>query len=349
MKPPPPSPRWEWRLRHVCGGGGGLLPCAAAAAAAPEWQAASSIKQRLAALQEERDGLQLQLAALHHQSSAVTQLPRQQHQQGLRPCAQHEEIAEADFLDFFRANGYWVVPDAVSGRQLERVQAAWLAASAPAREAWEQSRARSDPWVSSDYFDIPRFIEAHPCLMDLLDNPRVLPLIKLATGGDVVVDQIQGRTVPPSPDSYTGWHRDGRTPSAQHPLHSLSIKAFTFPFNVAPEQAPAAVVPGTHRVQMTVDEYRHQRSSGASQAPALAGMPDSIHFPCKAGTCVFYDNRIFHTSLPNTSRRDRCCLITSYKPLGQAGEGTHARGVSGQVLANAERLAKVRLCCCNRF
>jgi hypothetical protein len=31
-----------------------------------------------------------------------------------------------------------------------------------------------------------------------VDNPRVLPWVKAAMGGKVVVDQIQGRTVPPS-------------------------------------------------------------------------------------------------------------------------------------------------------
>ena len=67
-------------------------------------------------------------------------------------------------------------------------------------------------------------------------------------------------------------------------------------------------------------------------------MPNSISLPVRAGTVVFYDNRIFHTSYPNTSTRDRCCLITSYKPLGGCGEGTNARGVSGQVFANASRL-----------
>jgi ectoine hydroxylase-related dioxygenase (phytanoyl-CoA dioxygenase family) len=49
-------------------------------------------------------------------------------------------------------------------------------------------------------------------------------------------------------------------------------------------------------------------------------MPAHVSFPVAAGTCLFYDNSIMHTSMPNTSGKDRCCLITSYKPNGGCGE-----------------------------
>eukprot|EP01050_Picozoa_sp_SAG11_P012100 SAG11_NODE_1324_length_5199_cov_5.524902_4_plen_113_part_00 len=45
-----------------------------------------------------------------------------------------------------------------------------------------------------------------------------------------------------------------------------------------------------------------------------------------------------HTAFPNTSARDRCCLIASYKTAGGCGEGTNARAVSGQIFGNAKRL-----------
>ena len=72
-------------------------------------------------------------------------------------------------------------------------------------------------------------------------------------GGKVVVDQIQGRTVPTDTTGqlggYTSWHRDGVGPTglvATHPANALTIKTFTFPFDVAEDQGPAAVVPGSH-------------------------------------------------------------------------------------------------------
>ena len=42
---------------------------------------------------------------------------------------------------------------------------------------------------------------------------------------------------------YTTWHRDGVNSKghvAVHPEHALTIKAFTFPFDIAPDQGPAA-------------------------------------------------------------------------------------------------------------
>lgn len=63
-------------------------------------------------------------------------------------------------------------------------------------------------------------------------------------------------------------------------------------------------------------------------------MPNHVSFSCVVGTCVFYDNRIFHTALPNTSAKDQCCLIASYK------QAASARSVSGQVIASAARLER---------
>lgn len=69
-------------------------------------------------------------------------------------------------------------------------------------------------------------------------------------------------------------------------------------------------------------------------APEIPGDPHSMRnhvtFPCRAGTAVAYDNRIWHNAMPNTSGVDRRCLITSYKRYGT--------GQSGQVIANAKRL-----------
>ena len=59
-------------------------------------------------------------------------------------------------------------------------------------------------------------------------------------------------------------------------------------------------------------------------------MPNHVTFPAKAGTAVAYDNRIWHNAFPNTSVKDRRCLICSY--------GRYGTGQSGQVIANARRL-----------
>ena len=67
-------------------------------------------------------------------------------------------------------------------------------------------------------------------------------------------------------------------------------------------------------------------------------------FFAQASTRILTRSCTQHTALPNTSGRDRCCLIAGYKTAGtttggnSCSEGTNARGVSGQILGNAARL-----------
>ena len=108
---------------------------------------------------------------------------------------------------------------------------------------------------------------------------------------------------------------------------SISIKAFTFIFDVSPDGGVPCIVPGTHRVQFGPTRVTEHFKAARART-----------FPCSAGTTVFYDNRVWHTALPNTSGRDRCCLIASYKAAGGCSEGANARAVSGQIFGNASRL-----------
>ena len=69
---------------------------------------------------------------------------------------------------------------------------------------------------------------------------------------------------------------------ATHLDFSISIKAFTFIFDVSPDGGVPCIVPGTHRVQFgahrVTDEFKAARART---------------FPCTAGTTVFYDNRVW--------------------------------------------------------
>eukprot|EP01050_Picozoa_sp_SAG11_P015821 SAG11_NODE_2092_length_3841_cov_2.213789_6_plen_400_part_00 len=332
------------------------LKQAAALAGAQAPASEQLLRDKLAQLQQEQDRLTLELGA----RSAATDgdylrvLPR--------------SSAIEDTVAFFRENGFWVIPNAVSGDWLRQVQAAFTTAQGQARELWQAARDRRNAQNYSagstgirvrdgepadlgearlgeelagrhanGYFDVPRFVEQDDCLLRLLDNPKVVPVLEAVMGGKVQVNQIQARTVPAEVASqYTSWHRDAGDHVPIHPDFSSSIKVFTFFFDVPADGGCAAVVPGSHRVQYACNPFwkpsMDQEKIGKDGKPCEAtGHPPSfIKFPCKAGTSVMYDNRIFHNALPNTSGYDRCCLITSYQPFG--------RSQSGQVVANAERL-----------
>ena len=343
------------RLRHLAG----VLSHEPASAAAADDTDAGALVARLAALQREQDAIQLELGrltAVAHSKNNVFVPPT-----GLESL---EEIAA-----FFRTNGFWCVPDAVSGEWLDRVQASFREGQAKARALWEAAKLQreqleyepgntgtgmrdagsehhdlGEPVLgealagrhANGYFDVPRFVEQDESLLRLLDNPNTLPIIEAVMGGLVQVNQIQARTVPAEVASeYTSWHRDAGDQIAIDPNHSPTLKAFTFFFDVPEFGGCAAVLPGSHRVQFACNPHwghgMDQETMGADGMPNNAE-PTFVKFPCKAGTVVMYDNRIFHNALPNTSGVDRCALITSYQPYG--------RSQSGQVVGNAERLLK---------
>lgn len=283
---------------------------------------ALQLERRLQELQEEKDAVQLELGRVSGLAVDMTFF---------------KEASLGQAGDFFRRNGYWVFEDAVAGEWLKRLQKKWVEAAAPARELWEHAfKASDDPLKPAapidvpdlrgklqhapGYFDIPRFAEYDDCMLHLLDNPRIIPVLEKVMGGKVQVKQIQGRTVPAeAADRYTHWHRDAGADIETHPQHSPSIKVFTFPFDVPADGGCAAVVPGSHRTHMLAP------AGSVRENPHL--MPNHVTFPAKAGTSVAYDNRIWHNAFPNTSGKDRRCLICSY--------GRYGTGQSGQVIANA--------------
>ena len=249
------------------------------------------LEQRLGQLQREKDQLQLELGA-----AEGVDVPR----------SFFRTASLDDAAAFFRRNGYWIMEDAVAGEWLERLQHKFMEAAAPARELWEAALAdgpenvapsdipdlRSQLKHAPGYFDIPRFVEYDDSMLRLLDNPRVIPVLEKVMGGKVQVKQIQGRTVPAAASSrYTRWHRDSSAEISTHPRTSPSVKVFTFVFDVPVDGGCAAVVPGSHRVMQLAPGHSVPK---AEQTVDPRLMPNHITFPCKAGTAVAYDNRIWH-------------------------------------------------------
>ena len=202
-----------------------------------------------------------------------------------------------------------------------------------------------------------------PQLLRLIDNPKPLEVIEAVMGGRVQVNQIQARTVPAEVASeYTSWvsqlspqlvcatrpadgtqngacktqHRDAGDQININPMHSDTLKAFTFFFDVPADGGCAAVLPGSHRVQFACNpHWSHdddQESMGADGMPGSAA-PSFVKFPCKAGTVVMYDNRIFHNvrRLPPSSCPPplRSCLAAvlaySLSAVGGTGASEHLR------------------------
>ena len=104
--------------------------------------------------------------------------------------------------------------------QLARAQAAWQQRQPAVQEEWE-AKGRPD-----GFFDIPNLLELDDAFIDLVDSPKIVPMMSRVTGFEAALDPdrsvgsasttgcmrvggMSGRVVPtlePGEDGFTWWH-----------------------------------------------------------------------------------------------------------------------------------------------
>jgi hypothetical protein len=186
--------------------------------------------------------------------------------------------------------------------------------------------------------------------MGVLANAQALPLLLALAGPAMHLLEVGGRTVDAPPmeqalqhGGYTEWHRDagGRTANrvaddeastggSQLAPERLSIgqigcdynrvKCFAMLTDVTPAGGPLGLVPGSHLWWGTPpDEYR----TGAN----MGGMPGHVKVVVPAGGMALFDQRCWHTGLPNTNGQSRESFIFTYGgPLRVASTGGGSAG-----------------------
>ena len=99
-----------------------------------------------------------------------------------------EEQRLVEEVDFFRTNGYLIIPGAISGEALARTQSAYDRVTAPLVEQPREGSADGLHLVggerqkSSGSSDAPRALEREDALLELIENPRVVPLLSQVVG-----------------------------------------------------------------------------------------------------------------------------------------------------------------------
>lgn len=213
-----------------------------------------------------------------------------------------EQCRLIDETERFREQGYLVIEQALGDEQLSRVQAAYERVTAPYVAKWEAS-------ASTGGFDVPRALEKEEALLELIENPRVLPLLSQVVGEDVQIRQVQTRYIPGNQPrdatvGYTGWHRDKPNYHNAATQQSLWLKVFYYFYDVTDEGGPTAIVPRTHTSSM------HPRS--IDPPPLATEMPGHVKVSCKAGTALLFDTRTWHCAMPNYTPDARRCMILNY-------------------------------------
>jgi ectoine hydroxylase-related dioxygenase (phytanoyl-CoA dioxygenase family) len=174
------------------------------------------------------------------------------------------------------------------------------------------------------------FLSVGERLVDLVDHPRILPLVAAVLGSNIylyhthwcVAPSVRGRSFPnrqhflhlhnaaadthaelADAAAFWRWHRDGGQINQElgpHPQPRLSLKAGVFLTDLTePGGGNMAVIPGSHKRDLAMP-------------PAGARAEDSVEILARRGDVVVFDRRLVHSSTPNLSPRTRLVLFYGY-------------------------------------
>jgi ectoine hydroxylase len=201
----------------------------------------------------------------------------------------------------FDADGYLMIPDALPPAELAAVRAA--AAEAEAR--W-----RADPTLPGtripEFEEIPAIMEYHPVLFDLVEHPRIFPLIRELVGTGIgLVDHACYITPPGGVIDGTAWHTDVRTrvPGVHHAGSTMMVRAMIALSDIAADGGATLVLPGTHR------------QPDDTPIPLVAfpeEMPGAVALTCPAGAAYFFNGNLLHSPGNNRSAVTRRVLLYNY-------------------------------------
>lgn len=198
----------------------------------------------------------------------------------------------------FASQGYLVVPGALAPAELAAVRQAADAA---------ERRWRADPSLPGvrrpDLEQVLGIMEHGPVLFELLEHPRVLPLVRELLGPDVMMLDHDYFITPPGAAIPQGWHFDFDLPGVDHPRSRLAVKVFYVLADIPPDGGATLVLPGSHL------------APGGSRLPnseVPEELPGAVPMALPAGSAYLINDRIYHSAGNNRSRVHRRLLIYTY-------------------------------------
>lgn len=199
---------------------------------------------------------------------------------------------------FFAAQGYLVVPGALAAAELAAVRRAADAAEA---------RWRADPSLPGvrrpDLEQVLGIMEYDPVLFDLIEQPRIFPLVREHLGPDVMMLDHDYFMTPPGATIPQGWHFDLDLPGVDHPRSRLMVKVFYVLSDIPPGGGATLVLPGSHR------------TPGGARLPnseVPEDLPGAVPMALPAGSAYLINDRTYHSAGNNRSSVWRRLLIYTY-------------------------------------
>jgi ectoine hydroxylase len=211
------------------------------------------------------------------------------------PAAEH--ITEGQRY-FFEANGYLVVPDALDPALLARVRAA-----ADAAEARWRADASLPGVRRHDLEQVLGILEYDPVFLEVLEHPRIFPLVRELLGPDVMMLDHDYFLSPPGATVRRAWHYDEHFPGVYHPRSRLLVKVFYVLQDIPANGGATLILPGSH-------VFPPGLPLGNTEAPE--DLPGAVAMTLPAGAAYLMAGRAYHSAGNNYSSIYRKLLILTY-------------------------------------
>lgn len=202
---------------------------------------------------------------------------------------------------FWEAQGYLRIEAALSPGELAEVRAAADDAEARWRRLPEMPGCRLP-----EFEEIEAILEYDLRFLDLLDHPRIFPLVREAVGPDIqLLDHAYYITPPGGVVQGSAWHTDvgRRVLGVHHPRSTMMVRVM-IPLEDVPEDGGATLVlPGSHHFLPDV------------QIPAVAvpeEMPGCVRLTCRAGDAYFFHGNLLHCPGNNRSATTRRMILFNF-------------------------------------
>ena len=199
---------------------------------------------------------------------------------------------------FFEANGYLVVRDALDPELLARVRAAADAAEARWRADGSLPGVRRH-----DLEQVLGILEYDPVFLEVLEHPRIFPLVRELLGPDVMMLDHDYFLSPPGATVRRAWHYDEKFPGVYHPRSRLLVKVFYVLQDIPDNGGATLILPGSH-------VFPPGLPLGNTEAPE--DLPGAVAMTLPAGSAYLMAGRSYHSAGNNYSSIYRRLLILTY-------------------------------------
>jgi len=203
----------------------------------------------------------------------------------------------------YESIGFLHLPGVIDLQTVARMRSAFDKAAAAYHDEWQRDvkEGRAD----ARFCDLPNILDQDDVFVDLVDLPKLVPLLLALVGADVQLNHTHARLFPPGKTFTALWHSDLADVIGIDLPHSTNffMKIHYFFEDLRPDQGCLAFIPGSHRFPPDIPRP-------VIDDPFTS--PLTVKVVPKAGDVVIFNTHLLHMALDNDSPLVRKSLIYAY-------------------------------------